>query len=392
MSERLPYCRHTLGDAEISAVTEVLRSGWIARGPRGREFEAACAERLEARHAVACANGSVALEIALRGLGIGPGDEVIVPTLTWVASAMAVRLVGATPIFCDIDSRSLNATPATVEAAWTERTRAVIAVDMAGCPVDVTGLRALVDERGAVLIEDAAHAFGGSHPDGRPVGSSASGAAPTRPHAATFSFHPAKTITTAEGGLVTCDDDELAERMRSIRSGGITRSFDGAAGNYDYLATELGSNHHLTELSAALGLCQLRRLDGFLDERRRAFAELRSALAGLAAWVELPEPPPGSSHNLFIVQLRPGVERDRVLRKMQASGVMAHVHYPLLHRQPIFAQAGRPPLGLPTAEDYERRALTLPLFPGLTAGDIERIALTLTNALGAELPLNAEAV
>lgn len=376
---RIPYSRQLLGEEEIAAVSEVLRGGWITRGPLAGRFELACAERLQASHAIACTNGSAALEIALRGLGVGPEDEVIVPTLTWVATAMAVRLVGAQPVFCDVDPVTHTLASDAVSARWSERTRAVIAVDMAGVPHDVLALRRLTDDRGAWLIEDAAHAFGARFPDGAPVGCD------RRAHVATFSFHPAKTITTAEGGLITCAEASLAERLRRIRSGGITRDFDGARGPFDFQATEVGSNYHMSELHAALGLVQLERLDDLLDQRRAAYEGLLRGLQALEQELELPVHPPGSSCNLFIVRLRGDAldssRRDAVIAHMRERGVSAHVHYPLLHRQPIFATDAH--ASLPVAERYDRRALTLPLFPGITPAEIERVEQALSESLAA---------
>lgn len=390
----IPYSRQNLTEAEVAAVLEVLESGWIARGPRARELEERCAERLGASHAVTCSNGSAALEIALRALGIGPGDDVIVPTLTWVATGMAVLQVGARPVFCDVDAITHDATPATVQAAWTPRTRAVIAVDFAGVPAPIDALRALCDARGAYLIEDAAHAFGARFDDGRPVGRD--GAA----HVTTFSFHPAKTITTAEGGLLTTDDPELGERLRRVRSGGLTREFEGSRGRWDVLATDVGGNYHMTELSAALGLVQLQRLDALLDLRRQAFERLGQALAPLADRLILPRHPAGSCHNLFIVELRGG-SRDASIAKLREEGVAAHVHYPLLHRQPVFGPSTDEPDGstehagqgalfgaptFPVAERYVERALSLPLFAGITDGQIRHVALALERALPVSAP------
>ncbi len=377
-SERIPYCRQTLGEEEVEAVTRVLRSGWISRGPLARELEERCAERLHASHAISCSSGSAALEIALRGLGIGPGDDVIVPTLTWVATAAAVRLVGARPVFCDVDPHTHNLTPVTVEASWTPRTRAVIAVDMAGIPCDIRSLRTLTTARGAHLVEDAAHAFGARHFSGLPVGGDGMA------DVATFSFHPAKTITTAEGGLLTCADAELAERLRCIRSGGIVRDFKGTRGRYDFQVAELGSNHHLSELHAAMGLVQLDRLDDLIGRRRALALELTAALAPHAENLELPEHPPGSCWNLYITELAGthpnSSRRDALLARLSDAGISAHVHYPLLHTQPLFAaeHGGR---RLPIAERYERRALTLPLFPELTGEAITRVAQALGRAL-----------
>ncbi len=380
-SERIPYCRQTLGEEEIEAVTRVLRSGWITRGPLAGQFEERCAELLGASHAITCANGSAALEIALRGLGIGPGDDVVVPTLTWVATAAAVKLVGARPIFCDVDPVTHNLTPPSVEAAWTARTRAVIAVDIAGLPCDMRALRELTSARGAALVEDAAHSFGAMHPCGAAVGGDGMA------DVTTFSFHPAKTITTAEGGMVTCSAEGLAARMRRIRSGGIVRGFEGARGPFDFLATDLGSNYHLSELHTAIGLVQLDRLDSLISRRRSLAREMNAALAPHASLLDLPQHPPGSAWNLFIVELA-GDElnssrRDAIVAHLSSAGVTAHLHYPLLHTQPLFIDdfEGR---RLPVAERYERRALTLPLYPELTSKQVGRVAASLGAALCSE--------
>lgn len=380
--ERIPYCRQSLGEAELEAVVQVLRSGWITRGPLARDLEARCAERLGASHAIACSSGSAALEIALRGLDIGPGDDVLVPTLTWVATASAVRLVGARPVFCDVDPVTHNVTPATLVAAWTPATTAVIAVDMCGVPCDIEAIRELAHARGAVLIEDAAHSFGATHADGSP--DSPAVGADGYADIATFSFHPAKTITAGEGGLLTCADEQLAARLRCIRSGGITRDFEGSRGGFDFEVRELGSNHHMSELHAALGLVQLDRVDDFVAARRALARDLTARLQPLAERLLLPEHPAGSCWNLFVVELlgeaSGSFARDTLLADLSARGVAAHVHYPLLHDQPLFAQDGvEGPF--PVAERYARRALTLPLFPELTSAQLERVVAALEDSL-----------
>lgn len=374
-TERIPYCKQTLGEEEIAAVTEVLRSGWIVRGPLAKQLEERVASRVHASHAISCCNGSAAIEIALRGLGIGPGDEVVVPTLTWVSTASAVRLVGATPVFCDVDPDTHNVTPETVLAAWTPNTKAVVAVDLCGVPCDVRALRELTQSKGAALISDAAHSFGATHEDGTPVG--ADGYADIT----TFSFHPAKTITTGEGGMLTCQDAELGERLRRIRSGGMTREFEGSRGGFDFEVVDIGSNYHLSEIHAAIGLVQLGRMDEFLAARKSLAQEMTEQLKPLAHKLRLPEHPDGSSWNLYVVELvgdaESSTERDELIKSLNEAGVAAHLHYPLLHKQPIFDSGG----SLSNAERYERRALTLPLFPELTKSQIERVANALEQAL-----------
>jgi perosamine synthetase len=371
-------CRPELGELELRAVSETLSSGRLASGPQARRFEQECALRLGASHAVACSSGGAALESALRGLGVGAGDEVVLPTLARVPAAMAVRLVGARPVFCDVEERFHALTRESVSAVWSERTRAVVALDMAGVPHDALGLRALCDARGAFLVEDAAHAFGARFPDGTSVGRD--GVA----HVTVFDFQPSGTITTAEGGLVTCDDAELAERVRRFRSGGVTCDFPGSRGPWDSCATGVGGDHGLSELHAALGLAQLRRLDELLERRAAAAGALAARLHALEGELELPIHPSGSSHNLFIVRLATPDEsarRDAVVAHMRSAGVSACVHWPLLHRQPAFAASDPGPGALPVAEGYERAALSLPLHPSLRPEELARIFDALSAAL-----------
>ena len=354
---------------------EAFDSGRIARGPRAAQFEAACAERLGASHAIACSNGTSALELTLRALGVGPGDDVVVPTLSWLASASAIRMVGARPVFADVDERSHNVNLITVAAAWTSKTKALIAVDMAGIPCDLAALRVFVEAHDAWLIEDAAHAMGSRHDCGSPVG--ADGLA----HASTFSFHPAKTITTGEGGLITCEDGELAGRLRRMRSGGLSRCFEGSRGPWDYRSRELGSNYHMTELQAALGLAQLQRMEELIQRRRRAGSALLEQLAEQSGLL-LPDQPSGSCWNLCIVELpdTDAARRDRIVAHMQTAGIGVHVHYPLLHRQPVFDALDFEDR-VPVATAYFERCLSLPLFPDLTSPQIERITQGLGEAL-----------
>ena len=371
----IPYCRHFMAEEEAQAAAAVLRTPFIARGARSREFEAAIAERLEVPEAISCGSGSAALEIALRAAGVGPGDEVIVPTLTWVATAMAVRLVGARPRFADIDPDTLNLCPISGARLFNWRTRAVIAVDFAGVPHDAAAWRELCDAHGAVLIEDAAHALGARYEDGSAVGSGAWA------HMTTFSFHPAKTITCGEGGMITTRDPALAARLRRIRSGGITREFEGSRGNWDYQACELGGNHHLSEMQAAIALVQLERMDELLTLRAQAARRMNECLGG--ALVGLPHHPKGSCHNLYIVRLRgaEGERRDQVAATLRQRGIGVHVHYPLLHRQPVFASSEGEDAEMPHACRYLDEALTLPHYPTITPAEQERVARTLGEVL-----------
>jgi perosamine synthetase len=377
MKDSIPYCRHETGEAEEEALLAVLRSGWIARGPLAGRFEDAVAQRVGASHAVACSSGTSALELALRAAEIGPGDEVLVPSLTWVATAMAVRLVGATPVFVDIDPRTFCASARDAAGRVTPRTRAAVVVDFAGRGHDLPAWRGLCRQHGITLVADAAHAFGGSYPDGTAIGGD-EGADLT-----TFSFHPAKTITTGEGGMVTTASPELDARLRVLRAGGMTRDFPGRRGPWDFCVTHEGGNHHLTELQAAMGLAQLEKVEDFLARRRRGVQHYARLLGTEESpWV-LPEHPGGSACNLYVVSLPDspgGVLRNEVANRLRLAGINCAVHYALLHRQPLFT-ASAEPVGLPHSEAYERRALTLPLYPGLEPGELALVARKLGEAV-----------
>lgn len=377
MSESIPYCRHETGAAEERAVLAALRSGWIARGPLTRRFEEALAQQVGASHAVACSSGTSALELALRAAGIGSGDEVLVPSLTWVATAMAVRVVGAVPVFVDIDRRTLCASVTDARRKVTARTRAAIVVDFAGRGHDLAAWRELCNAHEMTLVADAAHAFGGRYPGGTVIGAD-EGADLT-----TFSFHPAKTITTGEGGMVTTSDPRLDERLRVLRAGGMTRDFPTSRGPWDFQVSLEGGNHHLSELQAALGIAQLEKVDDLLRRRRGCVQIYEALLARSDAPWELPEHPEGSACNLYIIQLPDspgGALRNEVARRLREDGVHCAVHYALLHRQPLFT-AGVHETRLPDSERYERRALTLPLYPGLGEGEQALVARKLGEAV-----------
>src|SRR5215467_2143536 len=274
----IPVMRPWLGQEEAAAAAEAVASGWIAQGPRVREFEEAFAAAIGAPHAVAVSSCTAALHLALIAAGIGQGDEVIVPSLSFIATANAVRYVGAQPVFADVDLATQNLTPQTVAPHLTRRTRAVILVDQAGIPADLDAMRALCDPLQVALIEDAACAAGSVY-QGRPVGAGAKQAA--------FSFHPRKLLTTGEGGMLTTSDQTIAARLRRLREHGMDVS---AADRHRsqqpmierYL--EVGFNFRMTDVQAAIGLVQLRKLGQMVARRRalaRRYAELLSGIPGL---------------------------------------------------------------------------------------------------------------
>ena len=371
----LPYGRHELDDDDVAAVLDVLRSDWLTTGPKVDEFERALADTVGTAHAVAVANGTAALHAAYAALGLGPGDEVVVPALTFAATANAAVYCGATPVFADVDAHTLLVDPAAAEALVGPRTRALVGVDYAGQPCDWDALRAVADRHGLALVADACHALGGTDA-GRPVGSLAG--------LSTFSFHPVKPVTTAEGGAVTTDDADLAARMRTFRNHGITTDHRqrAEAGAWFYEQVELGFNYRLSDLQCALGITQLAKLGRFVARR----SELAARYDELLADVPGAEPlavRDGVRHayHLYVVRV-PG--RDRVFAALREAGIGANVHYVPVHLHPYYRRTLGTAEGLcPVAEAEAARILSLPLFPAMHDEDVDRVVRALAAALEA---------
>jgi dTDP-4-amino-4,6-dideoxygalactose transaminase len=362
----VPLADVVVPDEDVAAVADVYRSGWLSMGPRTAEFERALAEYTGARHALGAANGTAALHLICLAAAVGPGDEVIVPSLTFVASVNAIAYTGATPVFADIAGLE---TPwpgaAEVEAALTPRTRAIMAVAYGGHPGPIAELRELAAARGLILLEDAAHAIGMRH-EGRHVG--------TFGAAGAFSFFSNKNLAVGEGGAVVTDDDELAERMRLLRSHGMTTlSWDrhrGHAAGYDVVA--LGFNYRIDEPRAALATARLARLDGETARRRELDARYRERLpAGVT-------PTAAPAHHIFTVVVDDGIDRDAARAAMHERGVQTSLHYPPAHRFAIYAE-GAPEL--PRTDAYAGRAITLPLFATMTDAQQDLVIDALAEAL-----------
>ena len=350
-----------MGPEENAAVAEVLASGVLTNGPQTRRFEEAMAERHGTEHAVAMANGTVALAAMLLAAGIGPGDEVIVPALTFIASATSVLHVGATPIFADVEADTLNLDPADVARRITAATKAVMPVHYGGQGASMDAFRALADDAGIWLLEDAAQAHGASM-GGRPLGSWGD--------AAMFSFTPTKNITTGEGAMVTTSNGDLAQRLRLLRNHGMSRP---------YFHEILGYNWRLTEMQAAIGVCQLDRLDQILATKR-ANAETLETLLGTVEGLSTPARPADRDHPymLYTVQV-PADRRDRAMAALAAAGIESRIYFPPAHRQPVFAAS--PETDLPVTEAVAERILSLPFHSRLEPGDLIEIASVLSQAL-----------
>jgi dTDP-4-amino-4,6-dideoxygalactose transaminase len=368
VSPVLPLAAPSFGEAEAEAVAEVVRSGWLTMGPRTAAFEEAFAERVGTRHAVMASSCTAALHLAFAALGIGPGDEVIVPSLTFVATANAVAYTGATPVFADIASLERpGMDPAAAAALVGPRTRAICAMHYGGWMGDAGALRALADRHGLALVEDAAHA---------PGAACAAGPAGAVGDVACFSFFSNKNLVTGEGGMVTTDDDDVARRLRLMRAHGMTAtSWDrerGHASGYDVV--ERGYNYRPSELEAALGLVQLGKLDAMTAARRRLVGAYRSALADRPELViPFAGEDEGSACHILPVVTPSAEARDEVRRRAAADEVQTSVHYPPVHLFTIFA----PQESLPLTEEYARREVTVPLFPAMSDDDVERVARAL---------------
>lgn len=375
----LPYGRHSIDDGDVAAVVESLRSGWVTTGPPVARFEQAVAARADAARAVAVSSGTAALHAAIFAAGVGPGDEVIAPALTFAATTNAVLYQGGVPIFADVRADTLTLDPAEVERKLTPRTRAVVAVDYAGQPCDLDGLRALTRPRGIALIEDAAHALGARY-RGRPLGALAD--------LTTWSFHPVKHVTTGEGGMVTTDDPALAERCVRFRNHGITTDAAQreAAGDWVYEMVDLGFNYRLTDLQCALGLAQLGKLDGFLARREAIAARYREALDGLPG-LALPAVAADVRHawHLFPVLLhleRLGADRRTVFSALRAEGIGVNVHYIPVYWHPYYRGIGYEKGLCPRAEAAYQRLLSLPMFPAMDDRDVDDVVTAVRKVLG----------
>ncbi|SFH02641.1 dTDP-4-amino-4,6-dideoxygalactose transaminase [Actinopolymorpha cephalotaxi] len=374
----IPVIRPVLGDEEAAAVAEVVRSGWVAQGPRVAAFEEAFADRMGAAHGVATSSCTTALHLALLLAGVGPGDDVVVPSFSFIATANAARYVGAQPVFADVDATTGNVTGKTVEAVLTERTRAVIAVDQAGVPVDLDELRAVCDPRGIPMVEDAACAAGSVY-RGRPVGAGAELTA--------WSFHPRKLLTTGEGGMLTLASEDVARRARRLREHGMSvsaadRHASGTVVIEEYLET--GFNFRMTDLQAALGLVQLTRLTEVVERRRDLAARYQRLLADVPGVLTVRDPLYGrTNYQSFWIELPEDfpVGRDALLERLLAAGISGRRGIMAAHREPAYAtSASGRNADLPVTDRLTSRSLILPLFHELTEEEQDRVVHVIATA------------
>lgn len=366
----LPYARQSIDDDDRVVVDAVLKSNWLTTGPKVKEFEAAITDYTGATEAVAVNTGTAALHAAVWAAGIGPGDEVVVPAISFVASANCVLYVGATPVFADLSPDTLNIDPEGVRRKLTSRTKAIVAVDFAGHPCDHDALRAIADEHGLIIIGDAAHSLGATY-KGRKVG--------TLQDITTLSFHPVKHVTTGEGGMVLTDDAGIAKRVRSFRHHGIDVDLHARnkTNSWEYDIVDLGFNYRLPDINCALGISQLAKSDRWLERRRAIVAAYHKALYDLPM-LQLPEQRSDclSAWHLYVIRLNLEaikVSRSQAFAAFRAENIGVNVHYIPIPWMTHYANLGYKRGQWPVAEREYERAISLPIYPSMTDQDVEDV-------------------
>ncbi|MEE5173110.1 UDP-4-amino-4-deoxy-L-arabinose aminotransferase [Pseudomonas alliivorans] len=365
----LPFSRPSMGDEEMAAVTRVLKSGWITTGPECQKLEEQFAERVGALHAIALSSATGAMHLTLLALGIGPGDEVITPSQTWVSTANMICLLGATPVFVDVDRNTLMVDAAHVAQAITPRTKAIVPVHYAGAALDLDPLYALASRHGIALIEDAAHAAGTEY-KGRPVGARGT---------AIFSFHAIKNMTCAEGAMFVTDDGMLAARVRQLKFHGLgVDAYDRVTMGRKPQAEviEPGFKYNLADLNASIALVQLQRLNAINAKRQMLASRYLERLASSAV-LPLSQPGYAQRHawHLFILRIdveRCGLDRDAFMKALQTHNIGSGIHFIATHLHRYYRQRF-PDVHLPDTEWNSSRLCSIPLFPDMTLDDVERV-------------------
>lgn len=369
--DTLPYGRQTIEEDDIAAVCDVLRSQWLTTGPTVARFEQELAAFVGTRQSVAVSSGTAALHTALAAVGVDAGDEVIVPALTFAATANAAVYLGARPVFADVSADTLLVDPASIAARITRRTKAIVTVDYAGQPAPYDEINTLAERQQVPVIADACHALGATD-HGEPVGS--------RGELNCFSFHPVKSITTAEGGAITTNNGYLAERMRAFRNHGFDTDHRQRAqrGRWNYAMTSLGFNYRLSDLQCALGIAQLRKLPTWIEQRQNLAARYAERLADIPGVTPLAlRGECTHAYHLFVVRIDAGAfgrTRDEVFSGLAQRGIRANVHYLPVYLHPFYEQQFGSQRGTcPQAEAAFEGILTLPLFPRMRFFDVERV-------------------
>lgn len=377
----LPYGRQWIDEEDIAAVVDVLRSDWLTTGPKVAEFERSFADTVGAKEAVAVSNGTAALHASMYALGIGPGDEVIVSPMTFAASANCILYQGGTPVFADVDSKTLLIDPNQVESKITGRTKAIIAVDYAGQACDYDALTDIAHAHNIHLVDDACHALGGYYKN-KPVGSIAD--------LNTFSLHPVKHITSGEGGVITTDSSPFAEKMRMFRSHGITsdhRQRD-LSGSWFYEMVDLGFNYRLTDFQCALAMNQLTKLSGWVKRRQEIAKRYDVAFSGMPGISPLGMRKDVShAYHLYVIRLNPEkihADRATVFKALRVEGIGANVHYIPVHLHPFYQKKlGTKPGMCPVAEKAYNEIISIPIFPKMNENDVNDVIKAVQKVINA---------
>jgi perosamine synthetase len=366
----IPLAKPVIGDREVELVEQVLRSGQLSLGSMLARFEVDWAERAGVAHAVACSSGTAGLHVCFHALGLGPGDEVIVPSFSFVASANAILFTGATPVFVEVDRQTFNMDPAAVEAAITPRTKAIEIVDIFGYPAELPALVDIANRHGLAIVEDACQAIGGDY-DGRAYG--------TFGHPAVLAFYANKQMTTAEGGIVLTDDGDLARHLKSLVNQG--RSDDGAW----LVHSRLGFNYRLSDVHAAIGVAQLERLDDMLADRDRVAGWYQAGMAEVDGVTPMYEGPQRRSWFVYAPRLDPDIDRNGVIGALEAVGIQAKPYLPCIHLQPFYQEVhGYRPGHLPVTEAISASTIALPFFPEMTQAQVDRVCAAVSKAIAAQ--------
>lgn len=396
----LPYGRQSVDEEDIAAVANILRGDWLTTGPMVAEFEEAFAARVGAHHAVACNSGTAGLHLAAMAMALKPGDWAVVPSITFLATANAIRYVGAEVAFADVDPATGLMTADTLQAALdrvgAERVKLILPVHLKGIPADMAGIAEIATARGIAVVEDAAHALGSTY---QAKGQTCSVGACAQSAMAVFSLHPVKTITAGEAGMVTTNDPQLHRALRRLRSHGMEHDPDswvdrdggfeeGQPAPWYYEMTEPGYNYRLPDFACALGLSQLGKLDRFLARRAALVARYDRLLAGLAPLVRVPERRPGTVPGWHLYAIRidfadVGIRRGTLMRRLRDFGIGTQVHYKPVHTQPYYRQRYGE-LVLPGAQAYYEGTLSLPLFPDMADDDVDRVVDALSRCVFTE--------
>ncbi len=369
----IPYGKQTIEQDDIQAVVDVLKSDFLTTGPKIAEFEQTVADYVGAKYAVAISNGTSALHAACFAAGIGPGDEVITTPLTFAASANCVLYCGGTPVFADVDPKTYNIDPEDIRRKITDRTKAIIAVHLAGQPCDMDAIHSIAREHGLIVIEDGAHALGSVY-KGKRVGSLSD--------MTTFSFHPVKPITTGEGGMIVTDNEDFYKKMVLFRSHGITRDDSMMTRNdgpWFYQQFDLGYNYRITDIQCALGCSQMKKLDRFLARRKEIVARYNEAFAdcdNIITPYQLSDTESG--WHLYIVQVK-NCDRRQVFENMREKGIGVNVHYIPVYMHPYYQEHGYENVHCANAEEIYSHIISLPLYPGLTSEQQDYVIDTLKS-------------